>query len=169
MLTMNISIKKIPLLIALLSLTSLAYSDEKKSIATSFYPLAYMSEQIVGDKADVINMAGSVDVHAYEPSPKDLVKLNKADLVVFQGAELEPWTEGVIPDLKAKGVATLEVKDDHKDEHDEHHHGEFDPHTWLDPVLAQQMVDQILTAVVAIDSKNESVYKGCLWLFSASI
>ena len=183
---MNISIKKIPLLIALLSLTSLAYSDEKKSIATSFYPLAYMSEQIVGDKADVINMAGSVDVHAYEPSPKDLVKLNKADLVVFQGAELEPWTEGVIPDLKAKGVATLEVthdlelaklqdhddhgdeghdehkdehKDDHKDEHDEHHHGEFDPHTWLDPVLAQQMVDQILTAVVAIDSKNESVYK----------
>lgn len=200
---MKTAIRKILLSAPLILLTSVTYSDEKKSIVTSFYPLAFMSEQIVGDKAQVINMAANVDVHAYEPSPQDLVKINKADLVVFQGAELEPWTDGVIPELKAKGVSTLEVThnlelakteehddhsdngeehgDEHDDKHDdekkkdedkhhkdanksekeegEHHHGEFDPHTWLDPVLAQKMVDEILKAIVAIDSANASIYK----------
>ncbi|MGH1426346.1 MAG: metal ABC transporter substrate-binding protein [Arenicella sp.] len=197
--------------------TRYVVAEESKSIVTSFYPLAFMAEQIVKDKAQVINMAGSVDVHAYEPSPQDLVKLNQANLVIFQGAELEPWTDGVIPELKSKGGATLEVshhlelakmeehgehEDEHKgseqgkhhdeldkdqhDEskegkhqalkedkhegsedghheeeghHDEHHHGEYDPHTWLDPILAQQMVDEILEAVVAIDSANKTFYQ----------
>ena len=203
--------KKIFTFFTTLSLVFLAYGnnpalakdgEEKKLIVTSFYPLAFMTEQITGNKAQVINLAGSVDVHEYEPSPQDLVKMNKAQLVVFQGAELEPWTDGVIPDLKAKGVTTIEVthdlelskteehddhgdehkdehkdghKEEHKDEHkkekdehhddekegghDEHHHGEFDPHTWLDPVLAQKMVDQILKSVIAIDSANEAFYK----------
>lgn len=167
--------KKILLTLSLLALTFAAYSDKqaKKSIVASFYPVAFMAEQIVGDKAEVINLAGSVDVHSFEPSPQDLVKINKADLVVFQGAELEPWTDGVIPELKAKGVNTLEVThglelakrgghDDHKDEHKDEHghkHGEFDPHTWLDPILAQKMAGKILEAVVAIDPTNEKTYQ----------
>jgi len=186
---------------------------EPKLIMTSFYPLYFMTEQIVGDKAQVINMAGNTDVHDYEPSPQDLVKLNKADLVVFQGAELEPWADGIIPGLQSKGVSVIEVThdldlakmeehdehhdehkekshhDDHKehahndehkhaeadhheehgehkehaahddDHHDEHNHGEFDPHTWLDPVLAMAMVDEITKAVISIDSANEAIYK----------
>lgn len=159
-----------------------------KQIVASFYPLAFMTEQIVGDKATVVNMAGSVDVHAYEPSPQDMVRLNEADLVVFQGAELEPWTDDVIPQLQQKGITTLEVthdleltkmeahdeheedshdEDEHEDEHDEHqeeghdehHHGESDPHTWLDPVLAQDMIDTILEALVGIDSVNKAIYQ----------
>ena len=210
-------------------------TETPKLIVTSFYPLAFMAEQIIGDKAKVINMSGSVDVHAYEPSAQDLVKLNQAHLVVFQGAELEPWTDSVIPELKDKGVLTLAVSDhlelikmeehqdhdnhdkenhevstgseqhhdeheehseeakkhhdehekhseevkDHHDEHgkhseeskdhhdekeehgghDEHHHGEFDPHTWLDPILAQQMIDEILKALLKADSSNASIYQ----------
>jgi len=190
--------KKIFLFLFLSSFTLLGYSHNlnpqkdldtagtPKLIVTSFYPLAFMTEKIVGDKAQVINLAGSVDVHDYEPSPQDLVKLSQAHLVVFQGAELELWTDGVLPALKIRGVPTIEVshklelakledhdehEDEHKDEHheteknekedghDEHHHGEFDPHTWLDPVLAQNMVDEILGAVVAIDSANETLYQ----------
>jgi len=163
-------------------------------IVASFYPLAFMATEIAGDNANVLNLAGSVDVHSYEPSPQDLVKLNAADLVVFQGAELEPWTEAVIPDLETKGVTTLEVThhldlakmeehedhDDHEDEdheeehedehedehddheedgHDDHNHGEFDPHTWLDPVLAQTMIDEILENLISIDPQNEAAYQ----------
>ena len=166
--------------------------DASKQIIASFYPLAFITQQIVGDKAQVINMAGSIDVHAYELSPQDLVKLNKANLVVFQGAELEPWTDTVIPELNEKGITTLEVTHDlelskleehheqhkeHEEEHeekhasteekhhekeeghDEHQHGEYDPHTWLDPVLSQQMVDEILKALVIVDSANEATYR----------
>ena len=165
-----------------------AFAEETKLVVTSFYPLAFITEQIVKDKAQVINMAGSVDVHAYDPSPQDLVKLNKAHLIVFQGAELESWTDSVIPELTAKGISTLAVsqhlelakleehheeeghhdkeghkenEEKHKDEekHDNHHHGEFDPHTWLDPVLAQQMVNEILASLVKIDPVNKALYQ----------
>jgi len=159
---------------------------EPKQIVVSFYPLAFITEQIVGNEATVINIAGSVDVHEYEPSPQDMVMINEADLVIYQGAALEPWADDVIPELQKKDIATLEVThdiklekteeheeheeehheaddhdDDHEDEgeHDEHHHGGFDPHTWLDPVLVQDMVDEILDAVVTIDNANKAIYE----------
>lgn len=194
--------------------TSQAVETPKKIMA-SFYPIAFMTQTIVGEKGQVTNISGSVDVHAYKLSPQDLVKLNEADLVIFQGAELEPWSDSVVPELKEKGVSILEIsqhlelnkmeehhdehaghddihenhQDEHKetheshkdehahsehedhdkheenhavhkdDSHDEHHHGEYDPHTWLDPVLAQTMVDEILKAMISIDATNESTYR----------
>ncbi len=197
-------------------------NEAPKKIITSFYPVAFMAEKIVGEKGQVTNLAGSVDVHAYKLSPQDLVKLNQADLVVLQGAELEPWADSVIPELKDKGIAILEVSgnlelakmEEHHDEHadhhdahenqqdehahseqednhhaghqdahephndendhakheekheshedgahDEHNHGEYDPHTWLDPVLAQTMVDEISEALISVDANNEATYR----------
>lgn len=163
-------------------------------VVTSFYPLYFMTQSIMGSSTNVINLAGAVDVHDYEPSPQDLVKLNDADLVVYLGAELEPWTEGMIDELANKGVTTLEVtknlelaefeghdeheedghedehegeehEEDHEDEaheeedeHDEHGHGEYDPHTWLDPVLAQSMIDEIITALVQVNPDQTETY-----------
>lgn len=161
-----------------------ASPSEAKQVVASFYPLAFMAQAIVGETLAVTNLAGSGDVHDYEPSPQDLVTLNNADLVLVQGAQLEPWAEDVLEELESKGVMTLEVthdldlaaskeahdedhdEEDHEDEeehtdddHDEHDHGAFDPHTWLDPVLAQDMVTEILAALIAIDPANEDTYE----------
>ena len=185
-------------------------SQEKIEIITSFYPLFFLTEQIAGDLGKVTNLAGSVDVHEYQPSPQDLVQINQANLVIAQGAQLEPWTASVFPELKEKGVKTLTVtknlnlakldehedhsehddheeethegehEDEHHDEHeeenhhdhshdhhdeeeeedhhDEHNHGEFDPHTWLDPVLVQDMVNEITTAIIETDPTNAKTY-----------
>lgn len=154
-------------------------AEAQKTIVASFYPLAFIAEQIVAEKATVINLAGSSDVHDYEPSPQDLVQITTADLVIYQGVQLEPWASDVIPELDTN---TLEVShnlslsqmeegnshdevDNHDDEehneegYDEHGHGEYDPHTWLDPVLAQQMVAQILAAIIEIDGTNKDFYE----------
>lgn len=48
--------------------------------------------------------------------------------------------------------------DHHEDDHHGHNHGEFDPHTWLDPVLAQDMVREILESVMDIDPNNSETY-----------
>ena len=183
--------KKSFLLLTLLSLTLVGCNEgqktttEKIQVVASFYPLAFMTEEITGDKAIVTNLAGAVDVHEYEPTPQDLVKLNKANLVVFQGAGLESWADGAMASLNEKGITTLEVshdldlakmeehdeheddeheEDEHEDEqedaedHDEHGHGEFDPHTWLDPVLAQDMVSEILAGLISVDPMNTETY-----------
>lgn len=163
-------------------------AKEKVSVITSFYALAFFAEQIAGDNAKVMNLAGAQDPHSYKISPQDRVLLSNADLVIYQGVGLESWTEDVIPELEAKNVAVLEAShdlelkphsehededheegyDDHDDEHedehydeeghDEHDHGEFDPHTWLDPVLAQTIVEHITEELIAIDEKNAAAY-----------
>ena len=146
--------------------------SEKISIVTSFYPLAFLTENIAREKGDVINLAGNTDVHEYRPSPQDMIKLYDADLIVIQGAELEPWVDDALPELKRKRKNLLEVSHDlplakmeeHEHHHDEeeeehHHHGEFDPHTWLDPVLAQQMIDAIAQSLKNVDSQNSDFYQ----------
>ena len=171
-----------------------AANPDSKAVVASFYPLAFMAAEIAGTQLDVLNLSSAVDVHEYRPSPQDMAQLNNARLVIYQGAQLEPWVADVIPALQKAGVATLEVSagvqlremeehdehhgehedeqgdehedDEHHDEHDdhddhEHHHdhGEFDPHTWLDPVLAQQMAQNIGDAMAAADPANAAQYR----------
>ena len=149
--------------------TTASQTETAKSIVTSFYPLAFMVEEIVKDKAQVTNLAGASDVHDYEPSPQDIVKLNEADLVVYQGASLEIWAENIMPTLEGEvlevsqnlELTKFENHESHHDEeaHDEHNHGEYDPHTWLDPVLATQMVEAITNAIINIDPDNQAFYQ----------
>jgi zinc transport system substrate-binding protein len=172
--------------------TSSTLKSEQISLVTSFYPLTFLTENIVREKGDVINLAGNTDVHEYRPSPQDIIKLNRANLVIVQGAELEPWTHDMIPQLQEKGISVVQVaehlelhtmadehhhehehhetedheedhhhgeEDDHHEEEEHHHHGEFDPHTWLDPVLAQSMIETITQSLKDVDSSNSDYYQ----------
>ena len=164
---------------------------EKSSVVASFYPLAFMAEEIGGELVEVKNLAGSVSAHKYQLTPQDLVSLNEADLVLVQGINLEPWSDDMTHELSEKGVLTLKVTEglslykpeehnehdnenahsngDGHDEHkevnndeygyDEHNHGAFDPHTWLDPVLAQQMVDNISKAMQEMRPTDAKVFQ----------
>ncbi|MGQ0517964.1 metal ABC transporter substrate-binding protein, partial [Bacillus sp. D-CC] len=69
------------------------------------------------------------DSHTFEPSQKQTVQVAKADLFVYNGAELEHHDHG----------------DGHKE--DEHHHDK-DPHIWLDPTLAMKQAEKIKNALV---------------------
>lgn len=99
---------------------------EPLSVVTSFYPLAFFAEQIAGENAHVINLTGAQDPHTYKLTPKDRVKLEKADLVIYQGVGIENWTEDVIPELEEKNIAVLEASHDlnllknQEERHDEH-------------------------------------------------
>jgi len=158
---------------------------EKSSVVASFYPLAFMAEEIGGELVEVKNLAGSVSSHKYQLTPQDLVSLNEADLVLVQGVNLEPWSDDMTHELSEKGVLTLKVTeglslyksgqhnehnnenahrdghDEHEEEasHDEHNDGAFDPHTWLDPVLAQQMVDNISKAMQEMRPADAEVFQ----------
>lgn len=143
------------------------------AVVTSFYPLAFIAEQVAGERAQVVNLAGSQDIHDYRLTPQDLVKLNKADLVVVQGEILEPWAADLINQVGEK-TYLLEMmnafekevikvehhdEDGHVDEHGHDHGGEgFDPHIWLDPELAQKMVDEIEVALVKIDPEGSNEF-----------
>ncbi len=111
------------------------------TVVTSFYPLAYALEQIIGNTGTVINIGEGQDPHDFHPSTKDVLSMEQADVVVLQGAGFETWGHDMEEQLEESGVPviiateTLELQtrvgsDDHQDasynetEANDHEHDE---------------------------------------------
>lgn len=169
---------------SIISKTDEPTGEQRLSIVTSFYPLQYALEQIVGELGTVTNIGAGKDPHHYEPNVNDMVTLQKADLVVLQGADFEPWGDELITRLKADDVPvilatanlTLHNADhDHENEqadeletshdNDEENkaekteHSGYDPHTWLDPVLFSQTVNYLTDEIITLDPENAITYR----------
>lgn len=138
------------------------------SVVASYYPLYDFAKNIGGDKVQATNItpAGS-EPHDFEPTPQQLVETNKSDVFIFNGGTMEPWVDKFIPDYKntavnaSSGIALLEGKaDQHESGAEEPGHTETptnDPHFWLDPILAEQIVDNVKNGLIKA-SPNDSAY-----------
>jgi len=109
-------------------------ADGEFTITTSFYPLQFALEQIVGDLATVNNIGAGQDPHDFRPSTQNIATLQQSDLVVLQGAEFEPWGDAVQEQLQTAGVPVAIATDElalleaGEDGHDEHHEDEDEHH-----------------------------------------
>ena len=139
--------------------------EASHTVITSFYPLYFFTSEVLGDTegVELTNLIPSGgEPHTFEPSPSQLGQMESADLLIVQGAGLEPWFEGL--DV---GVASLEVNahldlmaaEEGHDDRDDHGHDDEDPHTWLDPVLAAETVEHIREALVVMDEANAAAYE----------
>ncbi len=135
-------------------------SHERKQILTTFTVLADMARNVAGDKADVESLTKpGAEIHGYEPTPQDIVRLQKADLILDNGMNLEKWAEKLyqnVPDVPhetlTKGLAPMGIAEGpYKDKPN--------PHAWMSPTNALTYVDNIVTALVAVDPANESSYR----------
>jgi zinc transport system substrate-binding protein len=139
-------------------------------VVATFYPLGYLAEAIGGETVRVtVLIPHNQEVHSWHPTTRDIIDANVADVVLFNGAGLDPWFEhDVLPSLDTDGkvivetTASLELLDageeDHEGEEDGHDHGRTDPHTWLSPRMAMLQGDAVRDALVAADPANEARY-----------
>ena len=159
-------------IVALLSFNKKEENNSSKiKVVTSFYPLYFFTSEIVGDKADVSNLIPSgAEPHGYEPTARDMTLIESSNLLVLNGGGLEGWGENIQSNLNkdktkvvvaGEGLTTKTIEEEEHEEHAEegHHHGGIDPHIWLSPILAQQMVDKIEFGLSEIDPNNSSYYK----------
>ena len=149
------------LLTSLLLSAGCVMPQEKESgkikIVTTFYPLYEFSKRIGGEKVDVsILVPAGVEPHEWEPLPRDIINIQSARIFVYNGAGFEPWVEGTLKGIDpeklvvvdfAKGIELIKEKD-----------GAFDPHVWLDPVLAEHQINLIEEALIKIDPENSGYY-----------
>lgn len=137
-------------------------------VVASFYPLYEFSKQVAGDRAEVVTLVPvGVEPHDWEPSPQDVVRMQKAKLFVYNGAGLEPWVEKLLRDAKAKGVVAVRTTErvalltGESHGHDPAQKGgahAVDPHVWLDPVRAQTQVEAIRAGLAKVDPANAATY-----------
>ena len=133
--------------------------DGKLVVIASIFPVYDFAREIGGANASVeMLLPPGMEPHSFDPTPRDIRRIEEADIFVYNGAEMEPWVEDILkgienPDLvvidSSNGVTLLEGGYHHEGE-DDHEAGgtvkAVDPHIWTDFGNAKIQVDNILSA-----------------------
>lgn len=128
-------------------------------VAATISTLAVLVQAVGGDKVRVVSIVPvGVSPETFDPSPRDLVELASAQVVVKNGAGLELWLDKVLRSV-VKPSAQVVVLSDGLPVAGARAPGEpGNPHLWLDPVFAQQYVRKIAAALRAVDPANSGYY-----------
>ena len=142
----------------------------KKHVVTSFTIIADMAREVAGDAAVVESITKpGAEIHGYDPTPKDIVKAQSADLVLWNGMNLELWFEKFFTNVKnvpsavlTEGVAPMGISEGP-------YTGKPNPHAWMSPANAVIYVENIRKALVKMDPANEAVYNANAATYTAKI
>lgn len=153
--------KLIDLLAAIIfvSLPAVAVAAEKPKVITTFTVIADIARNVAGDAAEVDSITKpGAEIHNYQPTPRDILKASDADLVLWNGLNLERWFEkflanlGNVPEaVVSEGVEPLSISGGAYD-------GKPNPHAWMSPDNALIYVENIRKALAAIDPDHADVY-----------
>lgn len=147
-------------LLVLTGLTNSSSADEKKfKVVTTFTVIQDIAQNVAGDAAVVesITKVGA-EIHEYDPTPQDINKALSADLVLWNGLNLELWFERFFEDIKdvpsvvvTEGIEPMPIQEGS-------YKGNPNPHAWMSPTLALTYVENIRAALVKYDPKNAEIY-----------
>jgi len=179
--------KRVPLVLlpalALVTVAGCAGSsssdDGRPTVAASFYPYAFIAEQVGGSHVTVTNLTSpGVEPHDLELKPKQVAAVHDADLVIyqheFQAAVDDAVDQADRPDDSTVDVADLvelhaAAEDEHADEHEDddhadedghdHDHGSSDPHVWLDPNNLVPVAQAVADRLSDIDPDHATDYR----------
>lgn len=131
----------------------------KKRVVTTFTIIQDMAQNVAGDAAIVESITKpGAEVHGYEPTPQDIVKAQRADLVLWNGLNLERWFERFFRNLKNVPSAVLSEGVEPIGIDEGPYTGRPNPHAWMSPANARIYVENIRKALVEIDPENEAIY-----------
>jgi zinc transport system substrate-binding protein len=116
--------------------------DQRPTVVASFYPLAWAAEQIGGDSIDVVNLTPpGAEPHDVELTPRDIEKIQNADLVLYLGSGFQPALEHAVEGRSGPSLDLLHGQKLMTGADEEQ--GAYDPHVWLDPSRFAAMVTRI--------------------------
>lgn len=140
-------------------LTAPAMADEKMIVVTTFTVLADMAQNVAGDAAEVVSITkAGAEIHGYEPTPQDIVRAQGADLILWNGMNLELWFERFLTNLGDVPSVTVTDGVDPIPIASGSYQGKPNPHAWMGLENAQIYVDNIARAFVAADPANAETY-----------
>ena len=147
-------------------------------IVVTNYPAFDFARQVFGTdggSADIyMLLKAGTESHTYDPSAKDIVRINNCDLFIYNGGESDQWVNSILEGTTAE-LNTLRMMDvvelreeehtegmqtehDHEDEHEHEHEEAYDEHIWTSPKNAAEIVDAIRDEAVVIDDGNAAAY-----------
>jgi len=133
-------------------------ADKFKAV-TTFTVIADMARNVAGDAAIVesITKAGA-EIHGYSPTPRDIVKAQDADLILWNGLNLELWFDQFFSNLSSVPSVTLTEGIDPIDIRDGEYAGKPNPHAWMSLDSSLIYVDNIRNGFIKYDPVNAEAY-----------
>lgn len=126
-------------------------SGDRMLVSASFYPLAFLAQEIGGNKVDVFTVTKTgTEPHDYEPTAQDIVRITESRILLLNGARLEPWKDNILR-IANKETTTVVIMSEWMEETN-------DPHFWLSPKLMKTMAEKVSKAMQEADTKNASYY-----------
>ena len=158
-------------LISVLALSlgsSFAYAKFK--VVTTFTIIQDMAQNIAGDAATVESITKpGAEIHDYEPTPKDIVKAQSADLVLWNGLNLERWFEKFFQNVKDKPAVVVTEGIEPMSINEGPYTGNPNPHAWMSPSNALIYIENIKNALVKYDPQNKETYEKNAALYAQKI
>lgn len=151
-------------------------ASNKLNIVTTIFPAYDWVREILGDETDRAEMTmlldSGVDLHSYQPTVDDIVKISDCDLFLYVGGESDGWVDDALknaPSKDRKVIRLLDVLGDsakaeetvagmQEEEHDHEEEAEYDEHIWLSLKNAQVLVAAISEALQETDPARKDTY-----------
>lgn len=155
--------------------------DDSITVVTTIFPLYDFARAVSGSKAHVTMLIDpGAEVHTFDPTTDDIIKIQECDVFVYVGGENDKWVDTVLSSMNTGGKKIVRLMDtvapveeeivegmqheeddaeEHADEEDHPHEGEFDEHIWTSPKNAMLMVSAIAEAMGKADETNAEAYK----------
>ncbi len=150
------------------------------SIVTTIFPVYDWVREILGDEADSTELTmlldSGVDLHSYQPTADDIVKISDCDMFIYVGGESDEWVEDTLAQATNENMIAVNLFDvlgdsvkeeeivegmeaeEEEEEEDGEKEAEYDEHIWLSLKNAQTLCQYIADELCEIDSNNSDAY-----------
>ena len=160
-----------------------ASGGEKLNVVATIFPEYDFLRAIAGDKINLtMLLTPGAESHSFEPTPKDIIEVNEADVFVYVGGDSDSWVESILDsvDTESMDIITLmdcvdlveeevvegmtaEEEHDHEEEteesHEEEEEVEYDEHVWTSPKNTKLIVQKLSDALCEADPDNAETYQ----------
>jgi manganese/iron transport system substrate-binding protein len=156
--------------IALSGVASGVAAEEKFKAVTTFTVIADMARNVAGDAAIVESITKpGAEIHNYQPTPGDILKAQDADLILWNGLNLELWFEKFFRNVSDVPEAVISDGVEPMSIGEGPYSGKPNPHAWMSPDTALIYIDNIRDAFVEHDPANAETYKANAEAYKAEI
>lgn len=150
------------------------HDETKLQIVCTSFPAYDFAREIAGDRAELtLLIKPGSEVHSYEPTPKDMIRIQESDLFICNGGESEQWAKTLItPELN--NIYMMDCVDTVEESADgiynaEDGEPELDEHVWTSPLNAIKISEEICNALCKLDTDNAEAYKTNFTAYKAQL
>ena len=150
------------------------HDETKLQIVCTSFPAYDFAREIAGDRAELtLLIKPGSEVHSYEPTPKDMIRIQESDLFICNGGESEQWAETLITP-KLNTIYMMDCVDTFEESADgiynaEDGEPELDEHVWTSPLNAIKISKEICNALCKLDTDNAEAYKTNFTAYKAQL